>query len=166
MLQLLGDILITDIKNVFEDISVLENLNKYKKKYSENPSLRVKIWKEVDTLYFLKEVPLREINTFLMNIFWLDKKNFFLKANRLKTNGEKLFLNILEEKKDWEWTLKYKRVSFIFDVYDYQYSHFNKEFWKITWVKLIKNSWVYMLWFFFEWAHIRISFESAQLIFN
>ena len=150
------EVLLTDIKNIFEDISIVEYINKYEPVTSETTALTIKSKKWITKSIDLKKEKVNDINIVLMNIFNILVEERYLINNKYKLAWNKIFLDFIGTD-IVNLIITYKSVAI-----ENTNPH-DEKFGKVTWIKMIK-SWAWItLYIFFETMYLKIWVNAIDL---
>lgn len=164
ILDFMQDILKTDVTDIFEDVSVLKNINEYSSNWYEKREKFITIhnWKDFNKFNLMNE-KLKDINLFL-NSFLSEKwKKFKLINNKFKIINNNIYINLYSIKNGH----KNEKISLIIDHEYIQFKNNNKDvIGIIDSIKIVKSHNILLLYIFFKEWYLKIKVNDINMYLN
>lgn len=166
ILKFLTNVLLTDVNNLFEDVSIIENLNEYSGTSTKDKTFTIKSKNdETQTFLFSKEKT-SDINIAMASLI-NPEDNYYVSHQKIKLTGSRIFID-----------LKWKnQITLIIDSQSFECKNSFKttdneeannifEIWKLKATKFVKSYGSIFLYVFFENTYVKFNVLDVKLIVN
>lgn len=163
ILTFLKNALLTDVNNLFEDISVLEYLNEYKKIYSGTKEFVIKPKKgEMEKFNFKKEKT-SDLNI-MINSVLNPEDNYIVENQKIKLSWSRIFIDLKGK----------NNVALIIDSQYFESQNMvwdddqnlTFDMWKLKATKFVKSYWSIYFYIFFEHTYLKFDVVNVKMIMN
>lgn len=162
ILQFLKTVLFTDVNNLFEDVSVLEHLNGYKKLWSTDRKFTIKPKNGEETVFLFSKEKTSELNL-MMNSLLNPNDGYVVENQKIKLTWSRIFVDFKGKNNvaliiDSQWFECWNDLS--------EEKEWKFEIGRLKAVKFVKSYGSVYLYVFFENTYVKFDISNVRLIVN